>query len=193
MRLYGVVKDKNGKGLGGAVVEVKDADFSTLYSAVSDPDGGYSMVLPENSYPFVTAVKEYGEKYLEYWCQNIDLGADRELNITIDALEIYGLHVFSVKGGHNSLMVYFRPMSLKKFQSGEEDICPDIQSIEIYVDGQKSKILSQNEVWEYAADRNMRAFLLQVENPNADRSFAKLEVKVCDEQGDLGCAAIYHG
>lgn len=109
MTLSGVARDKNGNALSNVIVEVKDLDFQTLYRTNSNHNGYYSMDLPANRYPFVTAVKEYGKNYLEYWCHNIDLLTDKKLDITLDTLEIYGLNVFAVKGGYNSLMVYFRP------------------------------------------------------------------------------------
>ena len=192
MKLSGVTKDKNGNAFSDVIVEVKDLEFQTLYCAKSNHSGYYIVDLPANKYPFVTAVKEYGENYLEYWCHNIDLSTDRELDITIDTLEIYGLNVFAVKGGYNSLMVYFRPMSLKKFQNGEKDICPNIKSINVYVDGQKTGILSQNEVCEYCGDNNMKAFLLQTDNPNADGSWTKLDVIIRDENNDCGAASVYN-
>ena len=192
MKLSGVTKDKNGNALSDVIVEVKDSAFQTLYCAKSDHSGCYAVDLPANRYPFVTAVKEYGENYLEYWCHNLDLSTDRELDITIDTLEIYGLNVFSVKGGYNSLMVYFRPMSLKKFQNGEKDICPSIKSINIYVDGQQAGILSQNEVCEYGGNINMRAFLLQTDNPNADGTWAKLDIMIHDENNAFGAASVFN-
>ncbi len=72
------------------------------------------MILP--LFPAIlTAVKDYAVHYLEYWCQNISLESPMTLDVSFDQLEIYGLHAFMVKGGGNSLMVYFRPMSLSKF------------------------------------------------------------------------------
>ena len=72
MLLYGNVKDKNGHAVSGANVEVKDEGFQTIYQTLSDAQGAYSIDLPSGKYPFVTAVKDYGVKNLEYWCQNIN-------------------------------------------------------------------------------------------------------------------------
>lgn len=192
MKLSGTVKDKKGNALNDVVVEVKDTAFQTLYSGQSDGSGSFSMELPGGRYPFVTAVKEYGETYLEYWCHNIDLTADKALDITIDKLELYGLHAFAIKGAHNGLMVYFRPMSLKKFQKGEKDICPDIKGMTVCVDGRETKILLQNQVLEYGGDMVMRAFLLHVDNPNGDGRWEKLDVTICDEGDNWGAASVYN-
>lgn len=192
MKLDGVIKDKIGMALGGVAVEIKNSDFQTLYSAESDLGGYFSIDAPEGMYPFVTAVKEYGTKYLEYWCHNVDLTEDKTLDIVIDSLEIYGLNVFSVAGAYNSLMVYFRPMSLRKFQKGDADICPDIKRIRVCVDGQNTKILTENETCEYAGDVTFKAYLLQVENPNSDRRWTKLDISILDEDVNIGAAAIYN-
>ncbi len=76
----------------------------------------------EAFYPYLTAVKDYAEEYLEYWCRNIKGDADIELNIRIDKLEVYGTNAFVIGGGYDSVLVYFRPMSLIKFKNGEENI-----------------------------------------------------------------------
>ena len=102
--------------------------------------------IPKGQYPFLTAVKDYGANYLEYWCQNISLQADMSLNVSFDKLEIYGLHVFSVKGASNSLMVYFRPMSLPKFQQGMQDIAPDDIVIKATIDNQEMRVINTNMV-----------------------------------------------
>ena len=148
--------------------------------------------MPANRYSFITAVKEYAVNYLEYWCHNIDLSTDKTLDMIIDSLEIYGLNVFTVEGAYNSLMVYFRPMSLERFQAGEADISPDIRSIQISVDGQIVEILSQNHVEEYTGDIMLKAFLMQVSNPNEDRSWKELTVFVFDKNNNCGAASIYH-
>lgn len=96
-------------------MEIKDNNFETIYFTKSDEHGDYKIDLPAGIYPFVTAVRDYGEKYLEYWCSNLKLIHDAELNICIDTLEVYGLNYFEVAGAYPSITVYFRPMSLPKF------------------------------------------------------------------------------
>ncbi len=192
MKLSGRVWDRYGKALEGVTVEVKDEDFETLYKAESDKNGNYAIDLPATRFPFVTAVKEYAQNYLEYWCHNVDMSADKELNMTVDTLEIYGTNVFEIKGGYNGLMVYFRPMSLKKFKSGLADICPDIKHIIVCVDGQNAEVLTVNKVKEYGEGTTMTAFLLHVKNPNADRSWSKTEITVYDEDGNYGMASVFN-
>lgn len=54
-------------------MEIKDNNFETIYFTKSDEHGDYKIDLPAGIYPFVTAVRDYGEKYLEYWCSNLSL------------------------------------------------------------------------------------------------------------------------
>lgn len=115
MKLFGYTLDKNRSPISGAMVEVKDERFQTLYSAERDDNGYYEINATDGVYSFVIAVKDYGVNNLEYWCQNIDLHQNQRLDMPFDKLEVYGLHGFFVKGGLNALMAYFRPMNLVKF------------------------------------------------------------------------------
>ena len=92
MRLHGFVTDKNNLSLPGVLVEIKNSEFQTIYSAETDQSGYYEIELTAGFYPFLTAVRDYGERYLEYWCHNLKLDLDTELNIKIDTIEIYGLN-----------------------------------------------------------------------------------------------------
>lgn len=189
--LQGYVCDKLGKPVPGALVELKDESFQTVLSAVTDGEGRYCLEAEKGVYPFVTAVKDYGVENLEYWCQNLDLRQDLRLDIRFDKLEIYGLHVFCVRGGMNPLMVYFRPMSLTKFLAGEGDIAPDIKTIEAKLDGRQARILMRNPVKELAGDREMTAYLLQLEAES--RNWGKLELSLWDTEGNFGMAGIFNG
>ena len=191
MFLYGNVKDKNGYAISGASVEVKDKGFQTIYQTLSDAQGAYSIDLPSGRYPFVMAVKDYGIKNLEYWCQNINLAQDLQLDIRFDTLEIYGLHVFSVKGAYPSLMVYFRPMSLEKYKKGDSDICPTIKSVHVFVDSVEVSILEQNKVLENIGDRALSAFLLQVEVPENIKRWNRMDIEIRDNDDAFGMASIF--
>ena len=86
-------------------MEIKDNNFDTIYFTKSDEHGDYKIDLPAGIYPFVTAVRDYGEKYLEYWCSDLKLIHDAELNICIDTLEVYGLNYFKVAGAYPAITV----------------------------------------------------------------------------------------
>lgn len=137
-------------------------------------------------------MNDYGVRYLEYWCQNISLQADISLDISFDKLEVYGLHVFSVKGAGNSLMAYFRPMSLPKFQQGVQDIAPENIAIKVRIDGQEMRIININLVKEFAGGRELSAYLIQVETRESNIPWHKFDLQITDADNHYGAATIYN-
>ena len=192
MKIEGYVTDKNKLPIANALIEVKGENFATLFSTESREDGYYVLDIPMGQYPFLTAVRDYGVSYLEYWCQNISLQANMYLNVSFDKLEIYGLHVFSVKGAGNSLMVYFRPMSLPKFQQGMQDIAPDGIVIKVSIDNQEMRVISTNLVKEFAGGRELSAYLIQIETRESDIPWRKLDLQITDVNNHYGAATIYN-
>lgn len=189
--LWGTVCDKEGNPIPGARVELKNENFGTLLSAVSDDEGNYTLDAEAGVYPFLIAVKDYAVNNLEYWCQNLDLRQDIRLDIRFDKLELYGLHAFHVRGGLNPLLAYFRPMSLEKFLRGEKDIAPDIDTIEARLDGEPVSVLNRNPVKEMADGEEMSAWLVQLDAKNLN--WKKLELSVWDTAGNFGMATIFNG
>ena len=113
----------------------------------------------------------------------------------IDAIEVYGLHAFHVKGAANALTVYFRPMSLQRFQAGEPDLAPELDKcdITVLVDGQQSEIYSLNRVQEYAGEEDglLMAYLLQASVPESANDWERVDVSVRDGDGRFGCATLF--
>lgn len=192
MILEGYVRDKNKEAMANAILEVKGENFITIHSTQSDENGYYKFDIPEGHYPFLTVVKDYGVNYLEYWCQNINLKQDMQLNVAFDKLEIYGLHAFRVKGGANALMIYFRPMSLVKFQQGQTDIAPEISSIKVEIDGKETPVLFTNKVKECAGDMKLTAYLIQVDTEGVEKEWTKLDIEIRDDHDNYGAAAIFN-
>ena len=192
MKIEGYVTDKNKAPIANALIEIKGENFHTLFSAESKADGYYALDIPAGKYPFLTAVKDYGANYLEYWCQNISLKADMSLNVSFDKLEIYGLHVFAVKGAGNSLMVYFRPMSLPKFQQGKQDIAPDGIVIKATMDNQEMRVINTNIVKEFAGGLELTAYLVQVETSESNIPWHKFDLEITDADSHYGAATIYN-
>jgi len=190
MKICGYVKNKNNIPIEDASIEIKNEHFETVYQTLSDNTGYYEISSEATTYPFLTAVKSYGVNFLEYWCQNIDLSKDVTLNLSFDRLEIYGLHVFSVKGSMPALMVYFRPMSLDKFKACETDISPEIEEITVTIDNTKAEIYCQNKVNEFIGDRNVTSYLLQVSGTPGKWKFLSIEIK--DTSGNYGKADIFN-
>ena len=192
MKITGYVTDKNKAPIANALVEIKGADFVTLFSTESKKDGYFAFDIPKGQYPFLTAVKSYGVDFLEYWCQNISLQADMSLNVSFDKLEIYGLHVFPIKGAGNSLMAYFRPMSLPKFQQGIQDIAPEDIVIKATIDNQEMRVITTNKVKEFADGRELTAYLIQVEISETNIPWHKFDLQITDADHHYGAATIYN-
>lgn len=192
MILEGYVTDKNKSPVANAHIEVKGEDFITLFSAESNESGYYKLDMPAGKYPFLTAVKDYGVNYLEYWCQNITLQNNMSLDVSFDKLEIYGLHVFEVKGAGNSLMAYFRPMSLPKFRQGAQDIAPEDITIKVVIDNREMPVITINSVKEFAGDREMSAFLIQVETAESNMLWHKFDLQIVDKDSNYGAATIFN-
>ena len=192
MKIEGYVTDKNKAPIANALVEVKGETFVTLFSTESNEAGYYVLDIPTGQYPFLTAVKDYGVDYLEYWCQNILLQTDMSIDVSFDKLEIYGLHVFPVKGAGNSLMAYFRPMSLPKFQQGMQDIAPENIVVKASIDNQEVPVINTNLVKEIAGDREMSAYLIQVETNENNMLWHKFDLQITDNDNHYGAATIYN-
>ena len=192
MKLWGYTLDRNGVPITGASVEIKDARFQTLYSGFSDELGRYEIEAADDVYPFVIAVKDYGINNLEYWCQNVNLCQDLRLDARLDKLELYGLHAFFVKGGLNAMMVYFRPMSLVKFQTGESDIAPQITRIKATKDGREETVLLTNPVKESNGEGCMTAYLIQIENSGEKEVWGRVDIEIWDTDGHYGAATIFN-
>ena len=193
--IRGVVTDKRGAAPEGATVGLKNSRFEDMFATTTDKNGEYLLEADSGYYPFLYAVKEYADNFLEYWCQNIALADDMVINALIDRLEVYGLHCFVIKGAYPALTIYFRPMSLAKYQAGREDIAPDLSSemVSVSANGYPLKIYLLNTVEEFAGDRSMTAYLMQASYPSEllpeGQNF--LDIRVADEVGDMGEASLY--
>ena len=80
-------------------------------------------------------------------------------------------------------------VALVKFQEGNENIAPDDISIRVEVDGKETAIIAKNTVVEVAADREMTAYLIQVEGTDA---WNKIEIQIVDADSHYGAAAIFN-
>lgn len=190
--IKGSVKNKFGVALTDVVVELKKDDFETVYSAKSDENGYFTIEGDGKVYPYLTAVKEYGTEYLEYWCRNINSSEEIELDIIIDKLEVYGLSAFTVGGGYDSVMVYFRPMSLPRFKNGDANICPDINKICAMIDGKESEVLVHNIVKEYIGESEMDAYLIQIKKSDntCSEDWKCIDIKIIDNDVNVGMAKL---
>ena len=191
MKLFGYTLDKQNNPVAGATVELKDFHFQTQHQTFSDENGYYEISAEDRRFPFLIAVKDYAVHNLEYWCQNLDLTVDRRLDMRFDMLEVYGLHAFSVKGGREALMVYFRPMSLPKFRRKEADLAPMLKEIRTTLDGEVVQVLVTNAVKESIGEGCVTAYLIQIDNPG-NRKWERLDMEIWDQDGNYGAATVFN-
>jgi hypothetical protein len=195
MLITGIISNKNGERLNDVYVALMDSQFEEVVSTLTDKNGEYCLVAQDNYYPFMIAVKEYKENYLEFWCQNISMTKDININASIDKLEIYGLHCFRICGAYPALTVYFRPMSLEKYKKGESDLTPNItdDSVKVSINKEDVKILKINRVEEYCGEDIMSAYLMQVSLPEVllHKNENLLDVQILDLDGLSGQASIF--
>lgn len=165
----------------GVTVGLKNSEFEDVFSTMTNGNGEYFLEAKPEYYPFMYAVKEYGENFLEYWRHDISLTDDIVINARIDKLELYGLHCFKIRGAYPALTIYFRPMSLTKYKVGEEDIAPDLSPamIQVSVNGRRVAVFLLNKVEEFAGDRNMTAYLMQVSRLSRLDQFQGLRMLRC--------------
>lgn len=194
-QITGIISDKNGKPIDQASVILMNKKFEQIVSVLTNENGEYCIKAEENHYPFLIAVKDYKENNLEFWCQNIHLNKDLNIDASIDKLEIYGLHCFRVLGAYPALTIYFRPMSLDKFKRGEADIAPIFtdESIRVTVNKEELEVLKVNRVEEYSGEINMTAFLIQVSLPKnlLGNDENLLDLHLLDLDGFFGQASIF--
>lgn len=181
--------------LASVLIELKNENFETMYQTRSDENGKFELCVPDGWYPFLTAVRDYGDQYLEYWAQNVPAQQEPELHIRIDTLEVYGLHAFIVKGAANALSIYFRPMSLEKFKAGEADIAPVLteKDITVAVNGRESKVYVVNPVREYIGEERkyLTAYLIQSSIPEGVQEWERVDITICDPENHIGCATLF--
>lgn len=201
IRVYGVISDFSGKPLEGATIHFEDENFQPLYTAYTDKDGEYSLEVEDRTY-IIFAVKDYAEKYLEYWHWNFKPKMDRRLEIKIDGIELYGMKAWSTQPTYPGLIAYVRPMSLQRWikagkPKGVAAIAPSLKEGDITatINGQPVAIRGFNKVNEFIThDSSLEAVLIHIDTGNVDVSEATLCLTLRDsetsEQG-MGCLDLY--
>jgi hypothetical protein len=171
--ISGTVSDFSGKPLAGASVWVKGDGFEDLYQATTDDLGRFSLPVAKRRYASLVAVRGYATEHLEYWFWGLDANADRQLDIRIGGLELYGLKAWAP---HSGAMVYFRPMSLVKYQAFMQleprpdhiPIAPELtlSGVKARIDGGLVDVRYLQRVRETSdAGQTFDGYLMQVANP----------------------------
>ncbi len=207
IKVFGKVTDFGKNPLQDAVVEIKSAHFEAIYKTYTNSAGEYEILVEKGLYMALMAYKDYKTKYLEYWAWNVPAHQDLQIDPRIGGLEVYAMNAFRPQGAYPSLFIYFRPMSLKRWQKFESrkavkkteviDISPDLSKdcIEVKINRNPVKILELNRVKEYAGEiDSIITYLAQLTMPK--RSLiaylikAAFHIRGSESRGNLGYARI---
>lgn len=206
VKVTGRITDFQNNPQANAIVRIMDDHFEDIESTYTDDNGYYQLTISKGVYYAFYACKDYAIRNLEYWAWNVPVHEDSEINARIDGLEIYSLTAFRAQFGLPQMMIYFRPMSLKKgkpFKENAEllnqpivDIAPNIteHDVEVRINGIPSVIHQVNKVFEYVGSGKMYAYLLHVSAPiDLNRyEYNKIDVVVADrETGEQGEGSVY--
>jgi hypothetical protein len=176
--ISGKATDFDNNPLQDAVVEIKNDRFKAIYETCTNDKGEYEIRVRKGLYLALAVFKDYKTKYLEYWAWNVPAYRDLQFNPRIGGIEVYAMNAFVPQGAYPSVLIYFRPMSLKRSKKvgGEKalkkvdiiDISPDLSKddIELRINGKPVKILELNRVLECAGSaRSIIAYLIQTTLP----------------------------
>ena len=131
--IKGIVRDKNKQPVSHAKVALLTERFEVIVNGEADESGCFSLEADAKKYPYFIASKGFNEKFLDFWGCNIDLRKDLEINPLLDKIEIFSLIFFPSLDADNSMMIYFRPMSLKQLLGTEKVIAPELSTDDITV------------------------------------------------------------
>ena len=184
--IKGTIRDIDDKPL-RAFLSVGPDQFSSPVTVWSDPNGRFSIDLPERTYNIFYADNQtYGVSTLEMWGWHMIVDRDETLDFTVGNGEVYNLHAWPNNGGYGTYFVYFRPMVLplasqpapaRAVLNGREfqvtDIAPRLKpdDLRVRINGIKADLVSLQEVFETGVPNNapsaMPAYLVQVRRNNA--------------------------
>lgn len=207
--ISGCVTDFDGQPLDSVTVGFMNPAFDGQYYAVTDADGRYAARIPRGryayaggidmkAYPNAGSVLPEADQRLEFWHWNFIADRDTTLDFRYHRLEVYGVNAFQVQGAARGYTVYFRPMSLTRFQrwvragkpAGDNALAPPVDSarIEVAIDGKPVAIRMAQQVREYFDDENWSgAYLLFVDRPKKGASVRNFRIVMEDlATGDKG-------
>ncbi|MBW4863746.1 MAG: hypothetical protein KZY55_01280 [Paeniclostridium sp.] len=185
VKLFGKITDFSKVPLNDAEIRLMDKDWNILYKTKSNENGYYELFVEKDIYFALYGCKDYKVNYLEFWGWNIHVFNDLEINMKTDGVEIYAINAFKVQyklnGIDDTLHLYFRPMSLKRYNNlGENDYIIDItpklelSDVSVKINDTKSNILSLDMVKEYSEENKyIYSYLTQV---SIDRSIVNDEL-----------------
>ncbi|UTY31540.1 carboxypeptidase-like regulatory domain-containing protein [Treponema putidum] len=131
--IKGIVQDRNKQPVGYAKVALLTERFEVIISGEADEAGCFRLEAESKKYPYFIASKGFHQKFLDFWGYNIDLRNDLEINPVLGKTEIFSLIFFLSLDTDNTMMVYFRPMSLKLILEEQKSIAPELSTDDITV------------------------------------------------------------
>lgn len=209
IKIFGKLTDFDGNAIVNGDVTIKDALFNDVYSTKTDEYGNYILEVEKGTYMAMFAIKDYGINMLEYWGWNLPAFEDREINMRIDGLEVYAINAFMIQRSqpYTTMMIYFRPMSLKRALKNREklndnnkeiiEISPNLHEddIEIKINEQLVNILGINRIIEKTGDSHrMIGYIVQVSIPEKEigQEYAKIHIALRDsETGEKGEGSLF--
>lgn len=196
----GIITDFSENKLSGAEIHFQDEKFNNLVTVVSDEKGEFTANLPRREYRSIFACKDYAKNYLEYWHWNYKPKENDFLNIKIDGLELYGMTIWSTEPTYKSLIIYFRPMSLKralavknldKKKANPVTAQLKIEDIKATVDGKDVELFGMNKIKEFMTkDQNMEAYTVQISTKSLIESPKRICLSLKDfvtKEKGMGC------
>jgi len=210
VRVYGRLTDFEGVPLSGGDVEIKDAMFQPVCKTTTNENGEYTLEAERGLYMGIFAVKDYAVTNLEYWGWNLPAFEDTEINMKIGGLELYSINAFLIQMGPPgiSMMIYIRPMSLKRYMKIQEvtelnneeilDISPNLNEndINITIDGMTTEILGINRITEAAVGNSQKVigYIIQTSFPEIEYSKEYIKIHITlkdDETGEKGEGSLF--
>jgi len=208
INIYGKLTDFENKPLSNGDIEIKDAMFESVYKTTTNANGEYTLEVKIGTYMAIFAVKDYGVNNLEYWGWNLPAFEDTEINMRIGGLELYAINAFLIQIAPPSMMIYFRPMSLKRYIKLQEntdetgntviDVSPDLHKddINVNINGETAAIMGINRVIETAPDNIQKVvgYLIQTSFPEIDnkQEYIKINITLKDrETGETGEGSLF--
>ncbi len=211
IKIHGKLTDFEGNPISNGFVDIYKDKFSQyVFRSKTDENGNYILEVKSGFYMAIAAVKDHGIKNLECWNWNLPAFEDMEINMRINGLEVYAINAFMIQRSrpNNSLMIYFRPMSLKrvqKFQKNTDinsetivDIAPtlDKNDIDVTIDGQRVEIIGMNKVMEEAVESHQKVigYLIQVSISKIGfkHQYTKIHIALKDrETGERGEGSLF--
>ncbi len=192
VKVYGRLSDFEDNSLHKGDIFLLDNNFNIVNKAKTDETGHYEMMVEKGRYMGLAGVKDYAESNLEFWAWHVPVFNDLEINMRNDSLEVYALNAFMPQGGYPQIMLYFRPMSLKRYKIKQKNelkeiyIAPELQvdDIEVTINDKTATILELSEVIEAAGEESMKAYLVSLAKPELNADYNVIHIVLNDRELD---------